>query len=508
MEYGELGADEDFMEFLRFQESSENENVNENVVPNPASDGSHVASNTAKSIINEYVKLLWLRFKIRAIIRMRSNEEAIEAIVRDMKVPESMLLRWNTVQESILNETQMIINSHYAKRLWLSENRSTSLLTSNMPEDDAHRIAIELLSNDALLSNHAKSGIDKRSPRLLQRTTEKKSQAIERVRNGGSKIAVARVIGISKSTLSDWSKSEQSIRSQAFQLPVNLKQADQLPANNNNSSSSSADARDAQSARSASIAGSGTVGGSSRLLTVEEKLQAIERVRNGESKAVVARSIDVAESTFRGWCKSEEKIRRQAQLSANLEQANQLPANNNNSSSPSADNMPVDNARDAQAASSASIAASGTDGASSRLLTAEDKLQAIERVRNGEPKAVVARSIGVAESTFRGWCKRMEVKMRSETRNPGYFVEPVTPSDRNVAPLPPAPVQASGNKENIAQHVRDASNEESDAAVPRKRARMEDGVTSIAITNTASFAVPPNDDGINSIIDVEINPAQ
>ncbi|XP_045466903.1 uncharacterized protein LOC123675566 [Harmonia axyridis] len=39
-----------------------------------------------------------------------------------------------------------------------------------------------------------------------------------------------------------------------------------------------------------------------------EKMKAITRVRAGESKAAVARSIDVPESTLRGWCKNAEKI--------------------------------------------------------------------------------------------------------------------------------------------------------------------------------------------------------
>lgn len=42
--------------------------------------------------------------------------------------------------------------------------------------------------------------------------------------------------------------------------------------------------------------------------TYQEKLEAIHRVRNGESKASVARSIAVPESTLRGWCKNEARI--------------------------------------------------------------------------------------------------------------------------------------------------------------------------------------------------------
>ncbi|XP_074104883.1 protein distal antenna [Cotesia typhae] len=46
-----------------------------------------------------------------------------------------------------------------------------------------------------------------------------------------------------------------------------------------------------------------------RSLTTAEKIEAIQRVHEGESKASVARDIGVPESTLRGWCKSEEKIR-------------------------------------------------------------------------------------------------------------------------------------------------------------------------------------------------------
>lgn len=45
-------------------------------------------------------------------------------------------------------------------------------------------------------------------------------------------------------------------------------------------------------------------------LTSQEKLDAISRIKElGESKASVARKIGVPESTLRGWCKSEDKIR-------------------------------------------------------------------------------------------------------------------------------------------------------------------------------------------------------
>ncbi|BES90664.1 Protein distal antenna-related [Nesidiocoris tenuis] len=45
-----------------------------------------------------------------------------------------------------------------------------------------------------------------------------------------------------------------------------------------------------------------------RQLSVHEKLEAIQRVHEGESKASVARIIGVPESTLRGWCKNEDKL--------------------------------------------------------------------------------------------------------------------------------------------------------------------------------------------------------
>lgn len=46
-----------------------------------------------------------------------------------------------------------------------------------------------------------------------------------------------------------------------------------------------------------------------RHLTATDKINAIQRIHDGESKASVARDIGVPESTLRGWCKNEEKLR-------------------------------------------------------------------------------------------------------------------------------------------------------------------------------------------------------
>ncbi|XP_067622025.1 protein distal antenna isoform X2 [Eurosta solidaginis] len=46
-----------------------------------------------------------------------------------------------------------------------------------------------------------------------------------------------------------------------------------------------------------------------RSLTPGDKIHAIQRIHDGESKASVARDIGVPESTLRGWCKNEDKLR-------------------------------------------------------------------------------------------------------------------------------------------------------------------------------------------------------
>lgn len=63
-----------------------------------------------------------------------------------------------------------------------------------------------------------------------------------------------------------------------------------------------------------------------------EKVSAIERVHEGESKASVARDIGVPESTLRGWCKSEHKIRSQC---GNLPPPKNSPANTSTAGSSS-----------------------------------------------------------------------------------------------------------------------------------------------------------------------------
>ncbi|BFF91696.1 protein distal antenna-related [Drosophila madeirensis] len=46
-----------------------------------------------------------------------------------------------------------------------------------------------------------------------------------------------------------------------------------------------------------------------RNLTPNDKVRAIQRIHNGETKASVSRDLGVPESTLRGWCKNEQKLR-------------------------------------------------------------------------------------------------------------------------------------------------------------------------------------------------------
>lgn len=70
-----------------------------------------------------------------------------------------------------------------------------------------------------------------------------------------------------------------------------------------------------------------------RQLSVREKLDAIQRVHNGESKASVARDIGVPESTLRGWCKSEDKLRNVARSCGTPESQHSVEEPDNNKDS-------------------------------------------------------------------------------------------------------------------------------------------------------------------------------
>jgi len=127
-------------------------------------------------------------------------------------------------------------------------------------------------------------------------------------------------------------------------------------------------------------------------------------------------------------------------------------------------------------------------------MTAEKKLQAIERVRNGESKVTATQSIRISGLTFRNWYK-LEEKIKSQMRNPGYLAQPL-PSYRNIISRSPA-ASMQIDAENTVHPVNKRSNKKLDAAVPRKRARMEHKVKSTA--TTARSAISPYEDKIRSL---------
>lgn len=63
-----------------------------------------------------------------------------------------------------------------------------------------------------------------------------------------------------------------------------------------------------------------------RHLSACDKIMAIQRIHDGESKASVARDIGVPESTLRGWCKNEDKLRCMSRQS--MENAEKLQSAN------------------------------------------------------------------------------------------------------------------------------------------------------------------------------------
>lgn len=85
-----------------------------------------------------------------------------------------------------------------------------------------------------------------------------------------------------------------------------------------------------------------------------------------------------------------------------------------------------------------------------RALTPGDKIEAIQRVNDGESKASVARDIGVPESTLRGWCKNedklryMTSRLSSPDTDKSNDGEPLEKRARTVSPAAPSPPAPSG----------------------------------------------------------------
>lgn len=97
-----------------------------------------------------------------------------------------------------------------------------------------------------------------------------------------------------------------------------------------------------------------------RSLTAEEKVSAIDRVHNGESKAAVARDMGVPESTLRGWCKSEEKLRSQARNSGNFERSSPIGSESDRSSA--SQTPPSDNPLSASGSTKRELSREDTSG--------------------------------------------------------------------------------------------------------------------------------------------------
>lgn len=85
-----------------------------------------------------------------------------------------------------------------------------------------------------------------------------------------------------------------------------------------------------------------------------------------------------------------------------------------------------------------------------RALTPGDKIEAIQRVNDGESKASVARDIGVPESTLRGWCKNedklryMTSRLSSPDTDKSNDGEPPDKRARTESPIPPRSPPTTG----------------------------------------------------------------
>lgn len=131
-----------------------------------------------------------------------------------------------------------------------------------------------------------------------------------------------------------------------------------------------------------------------------DKVGAIDRVHEGESKASVARDIGVPESTLRGWCKSEQKIRSQCH-NASAEIARHSPVSIGNGRSMSASGRQSVNSRH----SSNSRQSAGTPPDDDPLLPPTKRVKIERTGRQNSPQSVMA---GPSTSSAGNFMSRMD----------------------------------------------------------------------------------------------------
>ncbi|XP_012235562.1 uncharacterized protein danr [Linepithema humile] len=128
-------------------------------------------------------------------------------------------------------------------------------------------------------------------------------------------------------------------------------------------------------------------------------------------------------------------------------------------------------------------------------LSAQEKVNAIKRVHDGESKASVARDIGVPESTLRGWCKAQH-KLFSQAKNQSSSfegsIQPIeSGSDDDRSSLRSGSSRSPPTNGNVITGVanlvmRETSNDDAEILPPAKRAKLVDNCTTPVVTNSMS----------------------